>query len=183
MSFYVWLIKLVVCVLIICYISTYSYGFKAGKVILKRSKQNVTLVILWSCKFFLRVKYGAFQFCLPCKTWQIAKPPSVSAGLSSLILVLCFLSLHPYDTGAAKGDKWLNSPTPSPNHFFHILLCGGYTISFDRHRLWVEFPLSSAGMVWIQSQPSVKRQTRQKIEHLHHYLQQPIYIKVDEIFM
>lgn len=140
MSFYVWLIKLVVCVLIICYISTYSYGFRAGKIILKRSKQNVTLVTVWPCKFFLRVKYVAFHFWLPCKTWQITKPPSVSAVLSSLTLVLCFLNLHPYDTGAAKGDKWLNSPTPSPNHFLHILLRGGYTISFDRHVCEWSFP-------------------------------------------
>lgn len=79
-------------------------------------------------------------------------------------------------------NDWISLP-PHPPIFFFILLYGGYTIFFDRHCLWVEFPLSSAGIVWIQRQPSVKRQTRQKIEYLNHYLHQPIYIKVDEIFM
>lgn len=108
--------------------------------------------------------YSTLQFCLSCK--KCDKSPktshSVSAVLASLNLVLWILNLHPCDTGAGKGDEWLKLPQ-STQFILSSIACGGNTISSDRHWLCVEFPLSSVGMVWMQSQPSVEDKLGRKL--------------------
>lgn len=104
-------------------------------------------------------------------------PTPVSAALASLNLVLCILNLHPCDSGAGRGDEWLKlSPLFFSSVFYMVA-----TLSPLTDTGCTEFHLGRAGMVWIQTQPSVKRQTRQKIEHLHQNLQQSVCL--NEIFM
>ena len=153
---------------------------KQTKKISHEWKINLTHWIWWSQKIlFAEPNCCISQFCLPGEkkimTNHQKTPRSVSAVLASRNLLLWILTLPPLWHWCS--EKWWMIEAFSPPHFFSFF-CVVATLSppTDAGCVW-SFPLSGAGAAWMQSQPSVRKQTRRKIEHLHQYLQQSICFK------